>query len=317
MRVCCLLVLGCLLACRLAVAQEAELFDSPTDVTPVAVARSEACCACPAGLQDYCSFWSGWFIGLGGSYNSVKVDQNFNGVGVSDVYDGGMLVATGTASGPAPPFRETMTTFAPVAQLGYFHTTESSSWSWGAKFTYKYLGLTLDDENFDAPQTGSFVTTSSPPTTTDFTGNAYTLSAQFTVNNELALMPMIGRTFSKGRIYLAGGPVVFDTQTRMYGLYSYADINGQHTDIGGPPLNLAASKWMWGGAWQAGLVYYLRPACFLDVNYDFAVTGNNTTTWPVNTTSTTGSETYVTQIEYLVEQRIWAQSLNVTFNWLF
>lgn len=260
---------------------------------------------------------SGWFVGVGGSFNSVRLDQDFNDIGNSNVFTNGALVATGTATGPAPPFHDTKTTFAPVAELGYFRNFEDSDWLWGGKFSYKYLGLTFSYDNFDAPQTGSFTTTSDPPTTTDFTGNAFTLSAQGTVGHELLLLPFIGHNFTNGRFYVGGGPVVFDTQSRLYGLYSYADINGQHTDIGGAPLNLASNKWMWGGAGQIGLTYSLHPNWFLDVNYSFMVTGSNTTTFPVNTTSTSGDTTYVTDIQYILVQRIWAQSLTVTLNLKF
>ncbi len=63
--------------------------------------------------------------------------------------------------------------------------------------------------------------------------------------------------------------------------------------------------------------YYFRPRCFLDFNYDFMVTGFYTQYYHVNTTSTSGTQTYETAITYSTQQRIWAQSFNVTFNWLF
>lgn len=260
---------------------------------------------------------SGWFAGIGGSFNSVRVDQEFNGTGLSSIYNGsGDLLATGTATGPAPPFHETKTTFAPVAELGYFRNFEDSDWLWGAKFSYKYLGLTLSNQNFDAPQAGSF-TMFNPPSTTDFTGNAFTLSAQTAVNHELLLLPFLGHNLRNGRFYIGGGPVVFNTQSRLYGLYSYADINGVRTNIGGPPLNLSSDKWMWGGAGQIGMSYSFHPNLFIDVSYSFMVTGTDTTTWPVTTRSVTGGNTYVTQIEYILQERIWAQSLTASLNLKF
>lgn len=45
---------------------------------------------------------AGFFLGLGGSYNSVNFGtQNVYAVGTSDVYQGGVLASTGSASGPA------------------------------------------------------------------------------------------------------------------------------------------------------------------------------------------------------------------------
>jgi len=277
----------------------------------------DGCGAMDGCVSPYYSFVPGWFAGLGGSFNSVRVDGTLGGTATTDVYNGSTLVATGAAGGPAPPTDDTLTTFAPVAQLGYFHNLCQSEWFWGSKLTYKYLGLTFSNQNIDSPQTGSFTTTSNPPTTTPFTGNAIALSSQTSVNHQLALMPCLGHDFGRGRFYVGGGPVAFETQTRVYGLSSYADINGQSTNIGGAPLNLASNTWMWGGAWQMGLVYYLRPLCFVDVGYDFMVTGNYTEIYPTPTTSVSGNNTYVSLIDYSTSQRVWSQGINVTLNWTF
>lgn len=279
-------------------------------------AAPDASCACGFDRATY-RFCPGWFVGLGGSFNSVRVDSVLDGTGLTDIYDDSVLVATGTATGPSPPFRETATTFAPLAQLGFIRDVGGCDLSWGTKFSYKYLGLTVSMQNIDAPQFGEFTTTDDPPVTTTFTGNAIALSSQVIVNHELALMPFVSRTFRNGRIYLGGGPVVFGTAVRVYGLSSYADINGESTNIGGAPLNLASDPWLWGGACQGGLQYYFRPCCFLDFSYDFMVTGFCTQFYDVDTTSTSGSDTYVTAITYSTQERIWAQSFNVTFNWMF
>ena len=82
-------------------------------------------------------------------------------------------------------------------------------------------------------------------------------------------------------------------------------------------MNLSGSNWMWGGACQVGLAYYLRPFCFLDVSYDFMITGTYTTIYPTPTTSVQGTTTYVTLINYSMIQQVFAQSLNVTFNLKF
>lgn len=153
---------------------------------------------------------SGWFAGVGGSFNSVKVESTTSGIGRTRIYSGPTLVAVGTAGGPAAPFEETATTFAPLAQVGYMQSVRDSDWIWGAKFSYKYLGLTLSDDGFDAPQVGVYEIFS-PPSTSTFTGNAVTDSAQTLVNHELALFPFLGRSFGKGRFYAGGGPVVYST----------------------------------------------------------------------------------------------------------
>lgn len=303
---------------RLVSRMSAEALDESADESPdessditIEPGTVSECYDC----QTYC-FAPGFFVGLGGSYNSVRADSVLSGSGVTDIYSGNTLVAIGVAGGPAAPIRETNTTFAPVVQAGYFRNFGDSAMLWGTKFSYKYLGITITENNFDAPQVGTYEVLS-PPSTNPLTGNATTDSAQTIVDNELALLPFLGCEYSHGRFYVGGGPVVFDTKSKLYGLSSYADINGEHTNVGGQPLNLAGSKWIWGGAVQIGLVHYFRPSCFLDVSYDFMVTGINRFDWYVPVTSESNGLTYVTGIHYREELRLWAQSLNLTLNFAF
>jgi hypothetical protein len=280
-------------------------------------ATIDPCAVCnDCDCENCCSFYPGWFVGIGGSYNSVRVDRVLSGSGLTNIYDGSDLVAIGFAGGPAAPIRQTETTFAPVVQLGYFQNIGNSDFLWGAKFSYKYLGITLSENNIDAPQVGVYEEFD-PPSTNTLTGNATTDSAQMIVDHELALLPFLGHQYKNGRVYFGGGPVVFDTATKLYGLSSYADINGEHTNVGGTPLNLSSSKWVWGGAFQMGVVHYLGASCFLDVSYDFMVTGIFRNDWLRPVTSESDGLTYDTDIHYREESRLWAQSLNVTLNLKF
>ena len=269
-----------------------------------------------SSMRDSYSFVPGWFAGVGGSYNSVKIDSRVGGSGLTDIYDNGTLVAVGFAGGPAPPFNETVTTFAPVAQFGYSQNIRDSEWLLGYKFQYKYLGLTIASDGFDAPQVGVYEIIN-PPSTSTFTGNATTESAQVSVNHEIAMIPFIGRSFGRGSFYIGGGPVVFDTESHLYDLSSYADIDGVRTNVGGRPLTLAHSTWLWGGAAQMGMIYNVSPACYLDFSYDFMVTGEHLTEWYVPVTSESNGLTYETGIHYRELLRVWAQSLTVTFNFKF
>jgi len=79
---------------------------------------------------------AGFFLGLGGSYNSVLLNCYFNGTGVSNIYLTGALVGTGIAGGPATPFHDLFSTFAPVAQAGYFRHFHHSNNLLGMKFFY-------------------------------------------------------------------------------------------------------------------------------------------------------------------------------------
>jgi len=46
---------------------------------------------------------NGAFIGLGGSYNSVKIDQQLNGTEFSSVFSGSSLVALGESGAVGSP----------------------------------------------------------------------------------------------------------------------------------------------------------------------------------------------------------------------
>jgi hypothetical protein len=79
---------------------------------------------------------AGFFAGLGGSYNSVNFsNQNIFAQGVSNVYQGGAVVASGAAGGPTDPSSSIQSTLAPTAQVGYFQHFPGSDWLWGAKFS--------------------------------------------------------------------------------------------------------------------------------------------------------------------------------------
>lgn len=71
---------------------------------------------------------AGLYLGLGGSYNSVKNDQTIFGFGSGDVFSpAGVLVSQATAEGTGIPYKLTQTTFAPEAQVGYLRYINSES----------------------------------------------------------------------------------------------------------------------------------------------------------------------------------------------
>ena len=149
----------------------------------------------------------GFFIGLGGSYNTAKFDQELYAAGVSNVYSGSTLVAFGQAGGPANPFHDNQSIFAPEAQVGFFSPIGNSSWLWGAKFRYKYLGLTSTERLVDSPQTGTFTNTGAAPAATSFTGNVIIQQSQMRVDHELVFVRT--RNGSRDRLHdfsLCPGP---------------------------------------------------------------------------------------------------------------
>lgn len=260
---------------------------------------------------------AGVFIGLGGSYNSVKLDQYLNPlIGTSTVYPAsGALPAFGTAAGPANPFHNTQSTFAPEVQAGYFKSfSNNPTLLWGVKFQYQYPGITLTDNDVVAPQFGTYTSGGVPST---FTGRALIGSAQGTINHELLLMPFLGKSFQKLTAYLGAGPAVFGTQTSLDNITGYADEGGTHVDVSGVPTSFSSSKWMWGGAAQIGMAYLFDPTWAVDVHYTYAVTALNKTNYFSSFTSVSSGNTTQGTLYGVASQRPTVQSLSITINKVF
>ncbi len=219
---------------------------------------------------------SAFFVGIGGSYNSVKLDQYLDPlIGTTDIYNGATLVATGTADGPALPFHNTQSTFAPEVQLGYFSHFSAQEWLWGAKFSYKYVSLTATDSDIVSPQFGTLTAVTGEGI--GFTGRATIAAVQTQVRHELDLIPFIGHSFKNSHFYLGIGPSIFDTQTNIDNVTGFADIDGTHADVSGAPTSFDSAKWMWGGVAQIGMTYFIDPTWFLDFNYTYSMTPHNQT----------------------------------------
>lgn len=310
-----LLALGLLLATTLTFAAEPSAMPTPQPAKPSdPTVLAQSIVPLGSATEPTCMLCSGFFFGLGGSYNSIKLDENYSGSANMDVSTGATLVASGSVGGPAAPYHSTLSTLAPAVQLGCIRTLDGSAWSWGSKFSYKYLGLTFTNSDIASPQA---VINPEPGASEVMVGHVVGDSAQTSVNHELAWMPYVGRSFNRGRVYLGGGPVVFGTQSRINQATGYADLNGVHQDIIGTPLNFSSSTWMWGGAAQIGLVYYLGASCFLDASYDIMVTGAYTQNYTAPFTNDSGFYTTVGTLNITTVQRITAQSIGLTFNLLF
>ena len=269
---------------------------------------------------------AGFFLGLGGSYNSVKLDQYLNPViGTSNVFNAaGTLLASGSAGGPAVPFHNTQTTFAPEAQVGYSrYFSDSDEKLWGIKFQYRYLGITSSDQDMLIPQAGTFTDTDAVPANTAFTGRAAIQSAQVQIEHELDLIPFFGAAFSdKSQAYIGIGPSAFSTKTSAYNVSGFADINGRHSSITPNPTNFFSSTWLWGGVAQLGMTYSIKPSWYVDINYSYAVTSKKNTSLSKPFTAISVQESgdvNTTQgtLFGIVRQRVTSQALIVSMNKVF
>jgi hypothetical protein len=269
-----------------------------------------------AGSMGPSPVTSGVFAGLGGSYNSIKVDQYLNPlIGLTNVYDGNTLLATGTAGGPAIPYHETNTTFAPEAQLGYFrYFKQFSKYFGGVKFQYQYLDMTLSNNDIVAPQSGTFTTTAAAAGST-FTGRATIASSQVKVSDEIGLLAFLGSDYKQGHTYIGAGPVVFKTKNNLYNVTGYADLDGIPGNVTGTPTNFSSSTWVWGGIAQIGMTYTFKPTWFLDINYNYAITGKDATSYVKSFTNVSG-EGYTNRgtLNGTASNRVIAQGIIVSIN---
>jgi hypothetical protein len=214
---------------------------------------------------------SAFFGGLGVSGVSANFGSiNLNTLGISNAYNTGVLVASGSAGGPYQIQTATQNTLAPLAQLGYFQHFKNNNWLWGAKFTYSYLNSSNTLSEFTIPQFGSNTTGET------FTGTATVESFQSSIKNQLILTPFIGFSLEHGFFYLGAGPSLSQTSTKINGLTGHADIDGTSVNISGAPTNFSSTNWVYGAAALIGGTYFFNPCLFVDFNYTYDWTANHT-----------------------------------------
>lgn len=257
---------------------------------------------------------SAFFIGFGGSANSVKFnDQDIQATGISDTYDtaSGALLASGSAGGPAVDVSlDSQTSLSPMLQLGYFQHFAGSQWLWGGKFSYNYLSTSSTTKNFLIPQYGSFGAT-------PFTGNAVVHSFETEIKHQMALVPFIGHSFADGYLYAGAGLTLSQINNKIDGLIGFADINGTRTDISGAPQNFSSSQWARGAIGTLGGTYFLDSSWFVDFSYDYAVTENRTARYDEPFTNPTPTKTYTGSLIGSSSGTVTTQSLVFSINKAF
>lgn len=215
--------------------------------------------------------WGGFFIGAGASYNRMLGrDGNIYATGLSEVYQGAAIAATGAATGGTDVPLRAHNGVAPAVQAGYIGHIGGSAWLWGVKATYNYAGGKADANNVLVPQYGGFQ--SSDPNTS-FEGRLLVHQYKASLKHQFALLPIIGYSFGQLGVYAGAGPTISQTTGEMNGVIGFANINGRHQDITGTPVNFKTSHWTVGGAATVGVLWRFDDHWFLDVNYTYARTG--------------------------------------------
>lgn len=209
----------------------------------------------------------GFFIGAGGNYNSLRIDQASWGLGISSLYVDGVYNSTGIAQGNAAPFNNTSQNLSPEIQAGYLRNYNDSVYH-GIKFTYQYLGAVVTNRDVYLPQTG--VQTSSTGTTSPMFGYAIADSVEVTVNHEMNLFALVGKQFGNKSLYIGAGPSLISLQSQNYNSIGYAIVDGETLNVTGLVNYGSPTMWAWGGGAQIGMSYFITPSWFIDASYTFS-----------------------------------------------
>jgi opacity protein-like surface antigen len=261
--------------------------------------------------------WSGFYIGVGGSFNWTHLDQSLQGVsGTINVSTGPVLVAQGQEGGPFFNFNRNKSGFAPDVQGGYMVPFPGGDWLAGLKFTYKYANVD-SKENVIIPQTGTGTILVGPqaPSTGPITGFVQGL-AQIDLKHQLALTPTISRAFGKIALYAGGGPALFGIETNFFNGVPFA-TSAQGTFPTSVPLTILNNNWGWGGAAQVGAMYAFDPRWYLDLSYTYARSANFTIENPVIVHNQIGLLTFSGPAVLNTQERVTNQSVLLMLNYQF
>lgn len=216
---------------------------------------------------------SGSYIGLGFGANSTQFNgQAIQATGISTVMPAG---TTGNAGGPPVGFDFSSTNaIAPAIQAGYFQKLQNSSYLWGAKLSYSYMGGSTSTTNrLLIPQFGTY------PNGDSFTGNAVAQSFQKTIKHQISIIPYFGQSFDRSTIYFGVGPTISQVNSKINNLIGFADLNGVRTDVSGTPQNFSDTQWVFGGTAMLGGTYFLDKSWFMDFSYSYSMTQNKTSSY--------------------------------------
>ena len=215
---------------------------------------------------------SGVYVGLGIDANSTQFNgQTLSGTGVTTDTIAGRS-ASGIGSGETGVVFGPAKSISPSIQVGYFQKFQDSSYLWGTKFSYSYIGGSpATTYNVQLPQYGTF------PNGKPLTGgDAVTSSYQKSITNQLSLIPYFGKSLEKGIVYFGIGPTYSQVRSTTNGLVGYAKIDGRTLDVSGAPQSFIASQWVYGGAAMLGGSYFINKNWFIDLSYNYAMTQNKT-----------------------------------------
>jgi len=239
---------------------------------------------------------SAFFGGLGGGWSSGSfANQTVYGRGTSYSPPYGLNTAqVGSAAGSTGLQLDSKSALSPLIQVGYFQHFSDRQCIRGGKLSYSYLGVGSAKSQQQIPQAGGFTENGAY---TPFTGNYLVQSYRQTINQQLSLTPLIGRSFERSFVYLGVGPTTAQTKTsieNITGFESAAVIPTTPTGIG-LGEKYSTTQWLFGGVAMLGATYFIDPTWFMDISYTYSITGTKTSGWGGPWTDTDIARSYVSR----------------------
>lgn len=241
---------------------------------------------------------TGYFFGLGGSYNQMRVKSNT--WGIMNATSG--IPPNGIFSGTTNGHYDSMQTFSPQGQVGYFQNFKGSNWLWGIELLYQY-------SKAEAKAKGSTINLINPSANTT---DEISMDIQTKVNSALVLPVFIGHSFTNSFIYLGVGPSLLRTQDTVYG--SSDTHSGYYI---GTLEKFSATHWRWGGAIQAGMAYYFNPSWFFKLNYTYAAIGKYNMNNSISFSPEGNEGLNAGTVTFNTRQRLTTQDVAVSINKVF
>lgn len=194
----------------------------------------------------------GIFIGMGGGYNSIKVDSRHTGT--LNAISG--FPPNGIFTGIPHSHDHTRYLLSPELQAGLFQKLNNSEWMWGFKLLYQYLQANNNEKQ-------AYVDYINSSNTIDKVSG----QVKTRIGHEFAALVQFGHSYTNGMVYMGVGPALLGTKNHID---TIAD-NDSGYYIGNLDDFPRQTKRAWGFMAQVGANYYLNPTLFLDLSYFYTL----------------------------------------------
>lgn len=243
---------------------------------------------------------TGMFIGIGGGYNWMY--SNSTTTGTLDAVRG--VPPNGIFSGSSRSWTSTGSSSAFELQAGYFQEITESPWLWGFSFFYQNTNTIATNHarryiNLKNRLVG-------------VTDQIKIAATQTKVTDELMLPVFAGYSLPDSFVYLGVGPALFRAQHSLY-----ASSDAHSALYIGNLGTFSNTNWVWGGAAQAGLAYYIDPTWFLNLHYTWAGSANYAMNRARSFSPDANGGLNAGTLAYRSTQRLITQELGISINKVF